>query len=66
LPLLTTREHLTFYAGIKGIPHHMRDAMIEELISELNLSEFRDINAGTYSGGNKRKLSVAISMLGNP
>jgi len=40
--------------------------MINEIIDELSLSEFRNINAGTYSGGNKRKLSVAIAMLGNP
>jgi len=40
--------------------------MIDEIIDELQLNEFKHINAGTYSGGNKRKLSVAIAMLGNP
>jgi len=30
------------------------------------LKEYENIMAGTYSGGNKRKLSVAIAMLGNP
>lgn len=32
----------------------------------MGLSEFENKCAGTYSGGNKRKLSVAIAMLGNP
>ena len=32
----------------------------------MNLKEYENICAGTYSGGNKRKLSVAIAMLGNP
>ena len=32
----------------------------------MNLRQFENIPAGTYSGGNKRKLSVAIAMLGNP
>jgi ATP-binding cassette subfamily A (ABC1) protein 3 len=32
----------------------------------MELSDFRNVCAGTYSGGNKRKLSVAIAMLGNP
>jgi ATP-binding cassette, subfamily A (ABC1), member 3 len=32
----------------------------------MNLVEFENIPAGTYSGGNKRKLSVAMAMLGNP
>lgn len=32
----------------------------------MQLKEFENVLAGTYSGGNKRKLSVAIAMLGNP
>ena len=32
----------------------------------MNLKEYENVCAGTYSGGNKRKLSVAIAMLGNP
>ena len=35
-------------------------------LKEMDLKEYEDILAGTYSGGNKRKLSVAIAMLGNP
>lgn len=32
----------------------------------MDLKKYENILAGTYSGGNKRKLSVAIAMLGNP
>jgi len=32
----------------------------------MDLLKFDGIPAGTFSGGNKRKLSVAIAMLGNP
>lgn len=32
----------------------------------MDLLKFEGILAGTFSGGNKRKLSVAIAMLGNP
>jgi len=32
----------------------------------MDLLKFENISAGTFSGGNKRKLSVAIAMLGNP
>lgn len=32
----------------------------------MDLVEYRDKCAGTLSGGNKRKLSVAMSILGNP
>lgn len=32
----------------------------------MDLKRYENILSGTYSGGNKRKLSVAIAMLGNP
>ena len=32
----------------------------------MDLDRFRNQLAGTLSGGNKRKLSVAIAMIGNP
>lgn len=32
----------------------------------MNLSEYRNKCAGGYSGGNKRKLSTAIALVGNP
>lgn len=33
---------------------------------DLNLDAHRHKQAGTLSGGNKRKLSVAIAIIGNP
>jgi len=63
---MTVEEHLWFYAKIKGIPAHVRHDTIEKAIKELNLAEHRKKPAGTLSGGNKRKLSVAIAILGNP
>ena len=44
----------------------MRQEYIEKTIHEMNLDKYADIPAGTYSGGNKRKLVVAIAMIGNP
>jgi len=63
---LTSREHLELYASIKGIPEEMRPQMIKDLLLRLGLTKFEHVQAGTYSGGNKRKLSVAIALLGNP
>ena len=40
--------------------------MCERAIISLNLGEYRDKQAGTLSGGNKRKLSVAMALLGSP
>mgnify|MGYP000901142972 CR=1 FL=1 len=63
---LTAREHLELYAAIKGIPVAMREKLISEKLTQLNLTKYENVQAGTYSGGNKRKLSVAIALLGNP
>lgn len=63
---LSSREHLELYGAIKGIPKEVREPLIQQLLVQMNLSKFEHVNAGTYSGGNKRKLSVAIALIGNP
>ena len=63
---MSVEEHLWFYAKIKGIPLELHRDIIEVAIKELNLSDHRLKPAGTLSGGNKRKLSVAIAIMGNP
>ena len=64
--LMTVEEHLWFYSKIKGVPAHRREQVVEDAIVQLNLSEHREKPAGTLSGGNKRKLSVGIAIVGNP
>ena len=66
LELLTGREHLELYARIKGIPSDKVSSTVEAKLNEFDLTEFADRLAGTYSGGNKRKLSVALAMMGEP
>ena len=63
---LTVQEHLEFYAKIKGIVRDKREALIKEQILKMDLTNYADKPAGTLSGGNKRKLSVAMAMIGNP
>jgi ABC-type multidrug transport system ATPase subunit len=64
--LLTAREHLQFYARIKGVPEDKMDRIVNGMLHYLSLEEYADRPAGTYSGGNKRKLSVAIALIGDP
>eukprot|EP01038_Epipyxis_sp_PR26KG_P008312 gene8312-11246_t len=64
--LLTGREHLEMYARIKGIYEDDIPAVVNGKIAEMGLTEYAGRAAGTYSGGNKRKLSVAIAMIGEP
>ena len=65
-PLMTVKEHLDFYAKVKGIPERKRERAIEKAINDLNLADHRHKPSGTLSGGNKRKLSVAMATIGNP
>jgi len=64
---LTAREHLNFYCSVKGMSDHKeRQAAIASLIANMGLQKYADIPAGDYSGGNKRKLSTAIALVGDP
>jgi len=63
---LTVYENLEFYGKIKGIRSDYLDKVVNAMIEEMSLSEFTNKIAGRLSGGNKRKLSVAISFLCSP
>lgn len=65
LPLLTGREHLFLYAALRGVPVSEAKSQIETLLDELNLQPVANKLAGTYSGGNKRRLATAVALLGN-
>uniref|UniRef100_A0AAQ4QIZ0 P-type phospholipid transporter n=1 Tax=Gasterosteus aculeatus aculeatus TaxID=481459 RepID=A0AAQ4QIZ0_GASAC len=64
--LLTGREHLYLYARLRGVPESEIPRVAEWGIQKLGLAEYASRHAGTYSGGNKRKLSTAIAMIGCP
>ena len=66
LDLLTVREHLYLYARIKGVASEIIEGVVQTKMEQLDLLDFTDKQAGTLSGGNKRKLSVAIAMIGRP
>uniref|UniRef100_A0A3Q1I8Y1 ATP-binding cassette sub-family A member 2 n=1 Tax=Anabas testudineus TaxID=64144 RepID=A0A3Q1I8Y1_ANATE len=63
---LTAREHLELYTRLRGIPWKDRDRVVQWALEKLELSKYADKPAGTYSGGNKRKLSTAIALIGYP
>ncbi|KAL9243222.1 hypothetical protein vseg_017135 [Gypsophila vaccaria] len=65
---LTGREHLLFYGRLKNLSGAALNEAVEESLKNLNLfyGGVADKQAGKYSGGMKRRLSVAISLIGNP
>ena len=64
--LLSARETLRMYARIKRVPSGETEAEVEALLEDLDLEAIADKPAGTYSGGNKRKLCVGIALVGSP
>ncbi|KAJ7956359.1 ABC transporter A family protein [Quillaja saponaria] len=65
---LTGREHLLFYGRLKNLKGSALKQAVEESLKSVNLfyGGVADKHAGKYSGGMKRRLSVAISLIGNP
>jgi ABC-type multidrug transport system ATPase subunit len=58
-PLLTAREHLIFFARLRGVPERHVHQVSEWAMNRVGLSVFADRISGDFSGGNKRKLSTA-------
>ncbi|KAK2664000.1 hypothetical protein Ddye_002574 [Dipteronia dyeriana] len=65
---LTGREHLLFYGRLKNLKGSALTQAVEESLKGVNLFNggVADKQAGKYSGGMKRRLSVAISLIGDP
>ena len=63
---LTAEEHLQLYCELKGIAREYHTTLIEHMLESLQLQKFRNVQSGEYSGGNKRKLSIAIALIGQP
>ena len=63
---MTVYENLKFYSTIKGVDPSKIDELINAMLESMMLSNYKNKVAGRLSGGNKRKLSVAISMICNP
>eukprot|EP00727_Mastigamoeba_balamuthi_P001603 m51a1_g1144 hypothetical protein (1128) ;mRNA; r:261719-266744 len=65
-PDLTAREHLEIIGRLKGVAADKLAEEIETRLKDVALWEVADRAAGTFSGGMKRRLSVAISCVGDP
>lgn len=61
---LTVTEHLQFYARIRGVKDVAYN--VESVINAVGLTNFRSRMGEALSGGNKRKLSLGIALMGNP
>jgi ABC-2 type transport system ATP-binding protein len=60
-PALTVRETVALYAG-----YYRRARPVEDTIELVGLTEARDRRAGRLSGGQQRRLDVALALIGDP
>jgi ABC-2 type transport system ATP-binding protein len=63
---LTGYDNLTFFAELFGVPRGRRKARIEELLRLVQLLEHAHRPVHLYSGGMKRRLSLAVALLHEP
>jgi len=62
---LTPRDHLEMFASFKGTPSDKIKEQVDQILADLDLADQQHQLAETLSGGEKRKLSVAISLIGD-
>ena len=63
---LTGREHLELFAALRGMPEETIAKHVDERVQDVNLTRAQHVQSGSYSGGMKRRLSIAIALLGDP
>lgn len=65
-PALSGRDNLDFWAGIYGLRGSLKKDRIEEAVSLSRLADRIDERISRYSGGMKRRLNIAVSLLHHP
>ena len=63
---LTVEENLRFICGIYEFGKEKTKASVDEMIELFGLAEYKNFRAKTLSGGWKRKLSIAMALIGEP
>ncbi|KAG7261800.1 hypothetical protein CRUP_037406, partial [Coryphaenoides rupestris] len=63
---MTGRETLSMYARLRGIPEKYVCGCVENVLRSLLLEPHADKLVRSYSGGNKRKLSAGMALIGGP
>lgn len=68
-PLLTVIESMRVATHLKlptSIPKYQKETIIENILTTLGLYEHLNTRAGRLSGGQKKRLSIALELVNNP
>lgn len=61
---LTVVQHLRFYAKVRGVSDVEHN--VQKVMTAVGVAQYANRMAMTLSGGNKRKLSLGIALMGGP
>ncbi|WP_438811014.1 ATP-binding cassette domain-containing protein [Pseudonocardia alni] len=64
--LLTGAENLQLMADLHHLPRGRRRERVRELLDRFDLADAADRRAGTYSGGMRRRLDLAMTLVSDP
>ena len=64
--LLSGRENLRLMADLAHLPAREAGARVDELLARFGLADAADRRAATYSGGMKRRLDLAMTLVSRP
>jgi len=62
--VLTGRENLNMICALRNVSNKQK--LVEDLLVRFELTEAADRHVSTYSGGMRRKLDIAMSLIGSP
>jgi ABC-2 type transport system ATP-binding protein len=65
-PALTAAENLQFFGSIYGVRQPALRERVDELLALVGLDAHRDRQVGIFSGGMKRRLNLAASLVHRP
>lgn len=63
---LTARDHLNLYGRLSLIPGRVLKPFAQSVIESIGINDIADRPVKTYSGGNRRKLALALAYVGDP
>uniref|UniRef100_A0A803M190 ABC transporter domain-containing protein n=1 Tax=Chenopodium quinoa TaxID=63459 RepID=A0A803M190_CHEQI len=64
--VLSGEEHLDLFCNIKGLNPDSIPTIVHKLLEDVQLAKSAKVRSGSYSGGMRRRLSVAAALIGDP
>lgn len=64
-PYLTAKEHLDLFGGLRGVDPEEQDEIVQKWLESVDLESVQHQQSSQFSGGMKRRLSLALSTIGS-